>query len=142
MEITIKPNDAFQVLQAITRDRITKVDEHIVRHLSNHENIELDSDDYGRSIQDVITERSTKTVNQVLKYMFMSVDNRSEIKELLNHLIFVNAKADHPCPECGCELEFETDGFGNVEWVETACSNSNCEYQDTNEPDWDLNRKR
>lgn len=61
------------------------------------------------------------------------------INDLFGKLYFKHVNDE--CPQCGHELEVEYDsGHANgksYEWENKTCSNSNCDYGDTGEPDWD-----
>lgn len=132
VEITIKKNDAFSVLQDITRNRITDLESHIIKTLENEQI--LDVEDLGTSLEDV-GEIRYSGVDDLIQLLFSHVQCIDEIFELSKSIIFMG---DQDCPICGSELIHETDGVGKIEWTDTNCSN--CTYKTSNEPDWDKNR--
>lgn len=135
--IIIKKNDAFRVLQAITRGFITDVESHIINTLKSERMMSGDPEDCGQTIDDIRQANGTP-MDYFLNVFFGRVPMKNEIPELIKHIEFVMDGSDNPCPECGCELNQETDAEFGVEYIDTDCSNPGCDYTNTTAPDWDM----
>lgn len=131
-EITIEPNDAFEMLKDITRDHINNLPKFIVKKLYKKEFIEGVREDCGKSL-DQIANQNDVTIYHLIKKVFPTVKYTDEIPELSKYIFLVWNSANNPCPECGCELDFEFDGG----WENTKCSNFDCDFATTTEPDHD-----
>jgi hypothetical protein len=100
------------------------------------EEIELEEgEDAGRLLSELFDDWGFKVFEVVLKVLGRS-DN--QVNELFGNLYYKHVNED--CPECGCETETETDGCWGQEWEEKKCVNSNYDYSESGEPDWDLKR--
>lgn len=73
--------------------------------------------------------------------------SRSAIREIfggMSYILFLNLSQQiiistlGDCPMCGCETEEEEQVYDKHSWVDIACTNHNCEYKDSNEPDYDI----
>lgn len=61
---------------------------------------------------------------------------RNDLKELFKSLVVMSTEGD--CPMCGCDVEVEEEGAWNQVWEIKSCTN--CDYSETDEPDWDRDR--
>lgn len=99
-------------------------------------NIELEeTDDAGVLFSQIVSDYGFEMFAVTLM-----VIGRSEVQinELFGNLFYKNTSED--CPQCGCETETDTDGCWGQEWEEKKCLNSNCDWSESGEPDWDLKR--
>lgn len=84
------------------------------------------ADYHGVSVRDIAPEVFRRT----------NVFITDEIISFIEGLVFWG-NAEKPCPECGCELNYEGDSADGYSWVNIDCSNSACDYATSDEPDWD-----
>lgn len=93
-----------------------------------------ENEDAGVCFGEILEQMEIKVSSFTCKFLGRS---DKTINELFSNLWFKHTLND--CPECGCEVEEETDGGFGYEWTEKNCTN--CEWSESNEPDWDLMRK-
>jgi hypothetical protein len=135
MDLSIKRNDAFRVLSDATKISISDLEKIIIQGLIDEELIGGELEDCGRSIAEVCNEQGF-SVPQIVELLFPGQINQ-EIPELLDSIFIWGDAVDHPCDQCGCEMEGEEDGHGKHTWTDWECSNPNCDNKISNEPDWD-----
>jgi hypothetical protein len=138
MNTTIKKNDSFDVLSTATGINRDDLEQKIIDTLISEQLIEQHFSDYGRTIQDILelSEWKIEDFVEVLGWKEKSRINK-EIPELLSSILIWGDASEHPCPECGCEMEATNDGIGTVQWVDFKCENPNCNHAESGEPDWD-----
>ena len=143
MELTIKYNEALVVLATTTGMTIKDLESHILKTFIDNEWIINGVDDCGWSIQYVIGVNELDT-NKVIKALFpeepfhpedSEMIMNTEIPELLKSIFFWGDETVDPCPDCGCEVERESDSTDGISWENVECSN--CDYSTSDEPDWD-----
>lgn len=135
METNIKQNDSFRVLSTATGINGHDLEEMIVNKLIKEQLIEQHYFDYGKTIQEILDLNGWE-MNTFIETLFPGNTNK-EIPELLKSIYIWGEGSEHPCPECGCEMDPIEDGSGACTWTDWKCENPNCDHQETNEPDWD-----
>jgi hypothetical protein len=137
MDVIIKKNDAFRVLQTITTGVISDLEKYLFFKLKDERMMFADVEDCGKTLDEVRADNGV-SMDYFLTEFFGRVSLTDEIPELIKHIEFVASGSDNPCPVCGCELNQETDAEFGVEYMDTDCSNTNCSYSNTTNPDWDV----
>lgn len=110
-----------------------KLESWIIEQLEKAEIIQ-EREDCGKTISELCKQAQTSPLEVAMK-TFKSF-GAAEVYTFSN--LTIMSDEENPCPECGCKLEVEHDGADGYEWEEHACSNSDCDYKNTTEPDWDL----
>lgn len=135
METNIKQNDSFRVLSTATGINGHDLEERIVNKLITEQLIEQHYFDYGKTIQEILDLNGWE-MKDFVESIFPE-NNNKEIPELLKSIYIWGDGNEHPCPECGCEMDPIEDGSGACTWTDWKCENPNCDHQETNELDWD-----
>ena len=131
INVSITENDALRELVKIQKSNPQKISEKIQNALVKEGVLYLGTEDAGLTLNEIADQSG-----YAIKYLFKLVygtEGDTEQLEFFGALLFLG---DSDCPMCGCDLERETEGLGNKEWENVSCTN--CDYADSNEPDWDI----
>lgn len=134
--ITIKQNDAFLVLQTITKLSAEDLEKQIITNLVNERIFYATNEDCGLTANDLAQDNGYAT-KEFIKVILPGYEESAEIPELLKGVLFWGLATNDPCECCGCELESENETQEGHTWTNKTCENSECGFKDSNEPDWD-----
>jgi hypothetical protein len=134
---TIRKNDSFSVLLTSIGTTSHNLEDSILNGLINEQLIESSYEDYGKNLQTIIDENDWE-MTDFLNVIFPDKQLNSEILELFKGVQVWGCGSEKPCPECGCEMDPFGDGIGTLQWTNWECENPNCDYRETEEPDWDV----
>ena len=137
MEISIQKNDAFRLMSSASGYPENILEEIIIKRLIDEGMMTGDTIDCGLSIQQIAVENKYNAL-EIVKVLFPEGTKNMEVIELMDSIYIFGTADDNPCPKCGCECEGTEDGADGHVWTEWKCSNSECDFADTNEPDFDV----
>lgn len=135
MEVIIKNNDAFHVLSVSTSISPKQLQNKIIWGLQNEGIIACDDEDCGKTVQE-LADLNNYTIHEIIEILFPEQIENQEVPELLKSIYIWGI--DGGCPDCGCELNVEEDSGDGHTWENKECSNNECEYATSGEPDWDV----
>ena len=126
---TLLDNDSLEHIAKVIGRTEAEISEIVVKTFYDIDII-MSLDDCGKTIGELIDgEFSVKqAIEHVLGYY------NKEIETSFSNLVIWGAA--YECPECGCSLDEVPESSSGYEWVDIDCTN--CDYADTNEPDWDI----
>lgn len=104
----------------------------ITRGLKKLDIILEENDDMGKELSGIIEDYGHNLSSVTLLVLGRS---DKQLNELFGSLYFKDVLDD--CPNCGCETNTEYDGYGFSEYEIQFCTNSSCDYKNSNEPDID-----
>lgn len=129
--LTIQSSDELKILSVqfgFTEDELKNK---IIDALIDYAVIEGSKEECGKAIGEIV---DCYDIVFPLREIFKSISHT--LVESINKQYIISTLGD--CPTCGCELETYEDGQGRYVWLNTECTN--CDYKDSNEPDWDTMR--
>jgi len=132
--ITLKDNAALVKLAAFLKLSEQEVTDIVLKEFEDCGYIAGDMDDCGKTFLQICEENKISSLHIAQKLFKITVNDARIMKFITDLTIWGYA---HECKLCGCELETETDGFDQHEWVEQKCTNPNCDYSTTTEPDFE-----
>ena len=136
MKISILKNDAFVVLSKSTGIGFDNLEKTIIDSLIEEHMMSGDANDCGVSVEQIRVQNNYD-ISDIIEVIFGENENK-EIPELLKEIYIWGDGSEHPCPLCGCECEGTEDGAHGSVWMDWECSNGECDFTDSGEPDWDV----
>lgn len=136
--LTLQENDALLQLCSLTGLSTIEITERVITSLDAFGFIVKDIEDCGKSIFSISRVQEVGVYYLAVDF-FNGIFVSDEITEFTGALVLWG-DGDHPCPECGSEIDFFHDGTDGITWTEQTCSNPNCNYATTDEPDHDTMR--
>lgn len=133
MHITLKRNDAFYVLGTILQMSEGLLERTILNKLIQERVIYGDKMEAGLSVEEILIQARIEP-REGVSLLFPNQKEIEELCPLLEKIILWGKGEENPCPDCGCDLEFEYD----AEITKYNCSNDDCTYSDHNDPDVDI----
>lgn len=130
-------DDNFNSLSNVLKLDSSQLVEKIENGFKDNDMELCDQEDAGVPITEICKNWGYDVSVVALKFL-----NRSDkkINDLFGNLFFKHINDE--CPLCGHEINVEHDsGHANgksYEWENKDCSNGNCDYGETGEPDWDI----
>lgn len=129
-------NNGFDSLKTALGLETSELIMKIEHGLINNDMELCDYEDAGLPMSEVIEKYDYKLPAVALK-LFGRSDKT--INEHFGQIVFKHLNDE--CPQCGHEIDVKPDsGRANgklYKWENKKCSNSNCDYAETGEPDWD-----
>lgn len=135
MKKALLKNDAYKLLSSIVQIPENELESFIIERLEKRGLLTKDQD-FGWSIEQIAFDNNM-TVPEIV-FIIFGTNKHQEVPELLKAIIFWGDGVNYPCPKCGCECEVSEMIQSGHSWNEWACTNSYCDYEDSNEPDWDI----
>jgi hypothetical protein len=139
MEIQIKQTDAFRELCKITLSNEKHFEEKILKGLDSIDFLMDWTQEAGRTIGEIIDEHGEHTIEEVVNAVFPSgmFGSNEEVKQFMSGILLWGTAIQHACEQCGCECDVEHDGTDGISWKNVDCTNPECDWSDSREPDWD-----
>lgn len=137
VKITILKNDAFALMTTATGYSENTLEEIIIKRMVDEGLMAGGIEDCGFSVQHIGFENKYD-IFDLMNVLFPEGVKNTEIMELLDSIIFWGDGSEHPCPQCGCECDGEEDGADGHVWTDWKCTNGECDFADSGEPDWDV----
>ncbi len=129
--LTIQSSIELKILSTQFNIAEQELKDKIINTFINREAIGGDQDECGKTLGEIADEPDFRSV---CLQIFKNVSH--VLLTNISNLVILSTLGD--CPQCGCETTEEEQGAFDRVWVETECSN--CDYRDSNEPDWDTIR--
>lgn len=131
--ITLKDNTALVKLSAALGLTPQQVTDKVLKEFEDHGYIAGDMTDCGKSFLKICEENKISSLHTAQELFKITVNDARTMKFITDLTIW---GYEHQCPECGCEVETEPDGFDGDNWTDKKCVNyANCGYSESNEPD-------
>ena len=130
---TLKKCDNLEYISNYIKTPIDKLSANILNFLFLNEMIEDGSQDWGKTLIDVLNENLSSPIGVATLCL---KTNHPKIVEAFEKLTLFNVDYSD-CPECGSDLEEKTFMEFGEKWTDKACENIHCNYYENNEPHFD-----
>jgi hypothetical protein len=133
MDVQILKNQSFQMMSIASGLSESTMEELFIKRMINEGLMSGDKNDCGWSLQQIAFQNKYD-IFDLINVLFPEGIKNTEVMELMDSIMIWGLASEHPCPLCGCECDHEDDA-GNDLWT---CSNGECHFKDSNEPDFDV----
>jgi hypothetical protein len=141
MKVQILKNEPFALLLVATGYSEKTLEELLLKRMIDENIMCGDTNECGYSLQSIAFE-SGYDVLMLMDVLFPEGMDNPEVFQMMDSIMVWGLADEHMCPLCGnkCDVEHDsTDGTpSSIKWKNWTCSNHECDFEDTTEPDVDV----
>jgi len=139
MELQIKQNDAFLQLAKITGTAPEELSKQILKGLDKLGFFVDWTQEAGKTIGTIHREFNDFHFEEIVDSIWPNDPTNKNIEKInfLDGVLLWGTAMEHGCEKCGCECDVEHDGTDGISWKNVNCTNPECDWSDSREPDWD-----